>query len=102
MIQSRLECLLMSNDAFSVVSIRLIVIALAVHEAPAADEQREMEDRSKLHVKIFFIKSLKNLFFHCLECLTSFCLPFVLSKSCKNCYLIFNYTIEVQTLTLTH
>lgn len=51
MIQSRLERLLMSDDAFCAVAVRLIAaaIALAVHNTQAADEQRQMNKRFQNH-----------------------------------------------------
>lgn len=63
MIQSRFECLLMSDDTFRVVAIRLIAIALTVRDTPAADEQHKVKKRLELHFILIFIKSLKKSFF---------------------------------------
>lgn len=59
MIQSRLEVLLVSDDAFGSVAVRLIAVALAVHNAPAAHQQRHVKNRVNLHrrFKTYYLKS---------------------------------------------
>lgn len=90
MIQSRLERLLMSDDAFRAVVIRLIAatIALAVYNAPAANEQCQVEKWLQFHVcdalnslktlnfKKLFVKNIFGMF-------SFFFLVVVLVKMCK-------------------
>lgn len=62
MIQSRFECLLMSDDAFCAVAIQLITsaIALTVHDTEASDKEDQVEKRLQLHVVVWFVKLFKS------------------------------------------
>lgn len=47
MVESRVELLLVSDDAFRAVAVGLI--AFGIDERPAADEQRQVKYRLRLH-----------------------------------------------------
>lgn len=119
MVESRVERLLVSDDALRAVAVGLI--ALGIDERPAADEQRQVKQRLRLHrgavgwsVGQVQLKLMaKKIGFHYKNWFSSALLGmrFVVGRSVVRCVggwlcndddSIFNYTMDIQTLALTH
>lgn len=113
MVESRVERLLVSDDALRAVAVGLI--ALGIDERPAADEQRQVKQRLRLHrralgsIKTYFVKKIgfhyKNWFFSALAWNAICCWSVVRSVGgglCNDDAWIFNYTMDIRTLALTH